>query len=262
MLKKLLKYEFKATARYFVPMIVALLVVAAVARLSFTIDLQMSSLPIVLLMTLYAAIIISICVLTLAITIKRFYNSLLTDEGYLMMTLPVTVDKHICSKTLTAAFWLIVVTLAAVLSVIIMFMTSDVWADMLSGINEIYNTAVQQSGAHAFVWLGLLLVIGLADIFQKLTTVYMCITIGHQVPKHQVFAGIGAFIAWLIIVSIAGNLGGMLFTKTGIADWFYSLNPVPAAYLIVFGMLLLEAVTLAITYTVTRLLLSRRLNLE
>ena len=92
MLGKLLKYELKATARTFLPLYGAILVVSVVVRLAFSkfehADLFMG----ISALTLFG-LFVALAVLTLLVIVQRFNNNLLSDEGYLMFTLPVSTHS-------------------------------------------------------------------------------------------------------------------------------------------------------------------------
>ena len=99
MLGKLMKYELKACGRIFVPLYVAILVVAAIIGVfSNTESFQVASILIFILMALF----IGLMVVTIVLIIQRFKKSLLEDEGYLMFTLPVSIKNLILSKYLTS----------------------------------------------------------------------------------------------------------------------------------------------------------------
>jgi hypothetical protein len=262
MLRKLMKYEFKATARYFIPLIIALLAVAVVNRFCFAYDKNLDWLPTNLAIVLYVGIIIAICVLALIITIKRFYNSLLTDEGYLMMTLPASVDSHIWSKTITAGFWVIVSTLITGCSVLVMISSGDFWHSLYTSTVQIYQTAVSVIGFHFWIFIGLWFLVLLFNLASQLMTIYMCISIGHQIPKHQLLGGIGAYLVVMIIVQTLMTVFVYFGDSINIQSWFEQLQNVPAAYFVTLAFLLINVVMLAVTYLVTRYLLKNRLNLE
>lgn len=94
MLKKLLKYEFRATARTYGGMYLALLAASvlfggSVRRWNGTNSDAYSTL-VGLLSLVYTAVIIGTVVVTIMTIVQRFYRNLLGREGYLMHTLPVT----------------------------------------------------------------------------------------------------------------------------------------------------------------------------
>ena len=111
MLGKLMKYELKACGRIFVPLYVAILVVAAIIGVfSNTESFQVASILIFILMALF----IGLMVVTIVLIIQRFKKSLLEDEGYLMFTLPVSIKNLILSKYLTSLIYIILSTIIAI----------------------------------------------------------------------------------------------------------------------------------------------------
>ena len=105
MLGKLFKYEVKATARIFLPLYFVLIVFAIInSFMSFNAD--DFSLPQFITLTLYIFILVGMFVASLIVMIQRFYKNLLSEEGYLMFTLPVKPYKHIISKLIVSVMWI------------------------------------------------------------------------------------------------------------------------------------------------------------
>ena len=104
MLGKLFKYEMKATSRIFLPVYIAVVLFAALGRLVTGIDLFSNELSWLsgIFMGTYVLVIVATAVLTYIVVIQRFYKNLLTDEGYLMFTLPVKPSRLILSKLFSA----------------------------------------------------------------------------------------------------------------------------------------------------------------
>ena len=119
MLAKLIKHEFKATARVFVPMLGTVLALTAATALTVKLG-GILVLPggtglggpvlglvsgLLCLLTFFAMMAMMVAVMV--ITIQRFYKNLLGDEGYLMFTLPVTPAQHITAKLTVGTVWTI-----------------------------------------------------------------------------------------------------------------------------------------------------------
>lgn len=127
MLRKLIKYEFKATGRIFFPLYLALIIIAFIQRLFFQFNIEnMGSIVINILSlivpSLFGAIVMAICVVTFVMTIQRFYKNMLGREGYLMFTLPVSVSKLIWSKLIVVMVWIILsVIVGSVAFMIVIF---------------------------------------------------------------------------------------------------------------------------------------------
>lgn len=93
MLGKLIKHEFRATGRLMAPLFGAMLLLAVFVRVSDLI-LSAADVPVFfealnsLLLIVYVLAILSVTVFSTVLMIKRFHQNFLTDEGYLMFTLP------------------------------------------------------------------------------------------------------------------------------------------------------------------------------
>lgn len=135
MLKKLLKYEFQATARYFLPLYLLIIVLALLTRLTMSITIESNQLlknllvdlPSVLMAFAYGAGLLSIGLVTLLLVVQRFYSNLLGREGYLMFTLPVTPVKLLWSKLLAALVWGIASAAAVVVSLIVLLADQNIF---------------------------------------------------------------------------------------------------------------------------------------
>ena len=102
MLRKLLKHEFRATARIMLPLFGLLVLASVGANLSIRGMLDsdstfLSTLGTILIM-LFTVAIVAVGIMAFILMINRFYKNLLQDEGYVMMTLPVSIHQQIWSK--------------------------------------------------------------------------------------------------------------------------------------------------------------------
>ena len=120
MLRKLLKHEFRATGRIMLPVIGILLATSVAANLSLRYLLGSNawffSMLGILLLTAFGFAIFGVFIVSFILMIQRFYKNLLQDEGYVMLTLPVSIHQHIWSKLIVSSVWFIVTALAVILS--------------------------------------------------------------------------------------------------------------------------------------------------
>lgn len=109
MLGKLLKQDFRATARIMLPLYVAVPVLGLFTNLithlcenqdGFLINAISMLVSFVFSLSLIAAV-----VTTIVLMVLRFYRNLMTDEGYLMFTLPVSTTELIFSKLIVSVVW-------------------------------------------------------------------------------------------------------------------------------------------------------------
>ena len=118
MLTKLIKHEFTATGRFMWVIYAAMVLLSVAANVSIRL-LDYAGNPVVrtLAGVLIAAWGLSLFVGAISIfvlLIKRFHQNLLTDEGYLMFTLPGSVHQLVLSKLIVASVWYIVSILVSV----------------------------------------------------------------------------------------------------------------------------------------------------
>lgn len=139
MLKKLLKYELKATARTFLSLYIILFAFAIINRLLSPLSNLGLYVPQILSMIVYVAILVGMFVITFAVMIQRFYNNLLSAEGYLMFTIPVQPWKHIVSKLMVSMMWAAASWLTAIISIFIISSDRNISSDFINEMNNFFG---------------------------------------------------------------------------------------------------------------------------
>jgi hypothetical protein len=208
MLGKILKYEFKATARIFVLLYPALLLVALINALLLPVDAYtvstsegaVSSVDTILQLVYstitgltsfaYVILMIGTLLMTLVISVVRFYN-LLGKEGYLWLTLPATTDSHILGKLICSLVWFVASVVVMTLSVGLLLMRTgwiesvpDVWAEIVG------------SGLNIRLWVTLLTVSAIVSWLTTAIAFYAACAIGPRIMKSRLG---GSAIAFIII---------------------------------------------------------------
>lgn len=136
MLGKLIKHEFRATGRLMAPLFGALLLLAVFSRVANQILQQVPNptrvlyIVSVLLAIVYVLAGLGVMVFSTVLMIKRFHQNFLTDEGYLMFTLPVSVHSLLWSKLLTAALFFLFTFAAELLALAIVIWQGGVSAEL------------------------------------------------------------------------------------------------------------------------------------
>ena len=109
MLGKLLKQDFRATARIMLPLYVAVPVLGLFTNLATRLCENQSGFLLnaigSLISLVFSLALIAAGVATVVLMILRFYRNLMTDEGYLMFTLPVSTTELIFSKLIVSVVW-------------------------------------------------------------------------------------------------------------------------------------------------------------
>lgn len=113
MLGKLMKYELRATGRMMLPLFLLTLLLGVFTRMS-TAVVQHTHTNIteslnMLLIFAFVLALIGTAVFSVILMVMRFRNNLMTDEGYLMFTLPVSVHQLLWAKLLVSMLWFVAV---------------------------------------------------------------------------------------------------------------------------------------------------------
>ena len=222
MLKKLLKYEFKATARTYGGMYLALLAASvlfggSVWRWNSTNSEAYSTL-VGLLSLVYTGVIIGTVVVTIMTIVQRFYRNLLGREGYLMHTLPVTETQLVTSKLISSTVWSLCSILAACLSfgILAVLMMADM--DLLeqlplmwSGIREAFARCNMEFW-EALAFSG---VVSFVRMVSAIACIYAACMVGHQFKNHPALAGI---LSFFVMQYLQGWLEKLLQIGTGVYE--------------------------------------------
>lgn len=268
MLVKLMKHEFRATARIFLPLCGALLILSAVTRLLFGTDYDFDSDNFVLMMSvmisifLYGMMICAIYVMSFFVMVQRFYKNLLGDEGYIMFTLPVRPWQHILSKLLVSIIWMGGVVIVTIASALILSMSRD----LFEAIPEILTGIVQFNEFAKFGDYMILLEMFLMILFSTamgILLIYASISLGQLWNKHKIFGGFIAFIVLSVVSEIIGTIltmGGSNIAKAmGIFQNMRFDEAIHLPFIYVSFLCLLFG---GAYYAITHYLLTKKLNLE
>lgn len=261
MLRRLLKFELKATARTFLPLYLLLFLMAVVNKIFLSINSYDFSIPSGIAMMAYVSIIIAIFVITLIVTIQRFYKNLLTDEGYLMFTLPASIDAHIISKLLVATLWNILCLVLSIFSVFVLAVEPGDFARIMLGFSELWSyLTLHHINVAAITTQSIVLII--VSLFGSILNLYVSIAIGHLVTKHRVAGALGAFFGISIIQQILFTTFITFGETNGFFDQFNTWSNSDLTQFILIACIMIGVVLSLIYYFVTRYILKNKLNLE
>lgn len=256
MLGKLMKYEIKATARIFLPLYLALIALAVINHfMSF--NAASLSLSQGITMTIYIIILFGMFVVSFIVMIQRFYKNLLSEEGYLMFTLPAKPWKHIVSKLIVSSMWTILSSFIAILSILIIALQLVSVSDIFLGMGQAWTLAYEELGNslyHLTVQIIAGIIIGIAS---GTLMIYSSISMGHLSNNHKMLVSIGSFLGIYTLSQIVATL----------VFWSLLSNPNSAQLTqvphgIIWGAIALSAVFAVVYFIITNLILSKKLNLE
>ena len=210
MLGKLIKHEFRATGRLMAPLFGALLLLAVFSRVANQILQQVPNptrvlyIVSVLLAIVYVLAGLGVMVFSTVLMIKRFHQNFLTDEGYLMFTLPTSVHSLLWSKLITAALFFIFTFLADALAVAIVVWRGGTARDLFESIVGLFrelNSFYMANGiALALEILALLLV----SLLVTCLLFYAPMSIGYSFANHK---GLLSVVFYFVIQAILQIFG-------------------------------------------------------
>ena len=270
MLWKLMKHEFRATARIFVPLylVVIMLVLLATFSLGMTTNrsvfLQVMG---VLLIILFVVALYALLLLSVILMLVRFYRNLMTDEGYLMFTLPVRTSQLILSKLIVSLVWFAGAAVVAVLALYPMTVHPIITGEFNG--TSVLKTVIENvasllpGDAHTRI---LLIVEGISlTILTVIGFCLMCyaaIAVGQSFRKNKVLLSVVFFFVFNVITQIFyQTLQVILAIKLEyrIVTNFWSM---PEVQQMLIGSIVVSLLLCGGYYFLTHCMLKRRLNLQ
>jgi len=290
MLSKLLKYEFRATARIFLPMYAILLVMSVAARFLYGAQMTQAQGTLLNILTVIVTIAViglltAVVVVTVILICRRFWNNLLGREGYLMNVLPVSSSAHVWAKLIAAAVWNV---LSAVLCIAALFIMLSRFADLgsFARLREVWTqlwTLLRAEGiaGQTRLLIAFVAVFSLLSLLSSVLEIYAAMCIGQLANKHRIWASVGAYFGLGIVRSVlysrllmlralhytgarAGS--GLHFELSVNSEAMEAFNDVrtalPALNTELLWMLALTLLVCAALFVVTQWLLKKHLNLQ
>jgi len=257
-----MKYEFMAMGRVFLPLYGALLILSGVNTIFGLLDLQT---PAVIGIMISVLLIIGILVVTFLLIIQRFWNNLLSSEGYLMMTLPVSTDKIILSKVTVASIWTMASAIVVTLSILIMTVTGIDYAIIAEEIRGLLVLVPLSSNQISIIFAEVLLFTVLSTVSSTMS-LYACMAFSMVANKHRWLVAIGSYIGLMTalqtVAAIFAAIGVSIGLFTDMERFLRSFTMFGQVQIIILIVFLVEAVLCALYYFITRFMLKNRLNLQ
>jgi len=212
MLGKLLKYDWKANYLY----LMVGYVVYIVLTLGFVVSFRWmdrsvggseleGTLQWITMMTmtfLWVASMIGVVLMTYILLIRRFYCHMVSDQGYLTLTLPVSARTHMLSKLISAVIFILLtgcVLAAGVVMAAASFGREHFVADFLRVMGNVFR----QLGTSFSI---LACVSGLLGLLQTILQIYFSICVGQLCNKHKVWGSIGVYLGITFVTNILSNI--------------------------------------------------------
>ena len=265
---KIIKYEFRSMFRLFIPLWLGILALSLVNR--FTLNLQFDGNSLTgffsgLVMFLYVMGIMAVLVVAFIFVILRFYKGVLKEEGYLTMTLPVSLDSVLWGKAIAGWVLMVLTILVCIASVCILVLGNFMQREILL---LTWNRMVELTGSAAPLALIVvqLVLAALVSTLYNILFLYLAMAIGHLAQKHRVGMSVLAYVVMSTVLStayntfltpvvlnfmmgydFAGRTNAQIMALASNGLWIYLATVVAAC---------------AVFYFPTRYILQKKLNLE
>ena len=267
MLGKLLKHEFIATAR------VMWVIYAAMAGLSVFANLSIRGLSRqephgVILGLMYLSVILWVMSLVIGfvavvvLLIKRFHKNLLTDEGYLMFTLPSTVHHLVLSKLIVAAVWIMVTFAADALCVGIGFFRLDIIKEVLEGVEEIMESLTVSFALNGTAMAIELLLLAFVGCALSCLQFYSAMSIGYGFSGHKALWSVVFYFIQVTVLQIISTVIVASLPQTFLHMAAEFVDNMTGVHVSLLGSCLMELILAAVFYFLTVWNLKHRLNLS
>lgn len=269
MLRKLLKYEFKSVFYILLPLYLCLLVAAVASRLfmnvSFLQDI-FNGVPFFFVSMVYFGLFVGMTVISLMLVIQRFHKGLLSEEGYLMFTLPVKPWQLIVSKGLTATATMLASGAVTLLSMAVLTMTFKEFRQFFGWDKEIFDWLWKNFPTWPLLVLeGILFY--LVYLWKHICHAYSAMAFGQAANKNRTILSIVVYGAeWIGIITFWLIIGLILekfsFDFPDSMYMWCNRHYQITIHGMIWFLLLWQGIELAFYYVTTHWMLSKHLNLE
>lgn len=161
MLGKVLKYDLKRLGQSLIPLYVITLILSIVVLGgSYLTDIhQLFTIAYGTVLFFFIILLMAVGIGTFFVSIQKFYQNLLKDEGYLTNTLPVTKNTLILSKVLSSCIFMAISSIVIALSLCIAFAKFEIWTI----VPKVYELGLFRQ------------IMGMEEPFATIVLVIMCI---------------------------------------------------------------------------------------
>ena len=272
MIGKIFKYEFISLARTLLPVFGALILISAVAGFFlFTEDFfeGFDDNKMGMFFLLIPIVIIFICAVTIITYLqlgRRFKKSMLGNEAYLNLTLPVSLWSHLFARIISAFVWLLIHMVVIIASIVLLY--KNLWIYLYKEISEEYTYAdlvdlfFDYTGRSLNGTIALYCVALIISLVYIAAFIYMVYSIGHLAKKHRVLV---QFIVVVVALSAVNMVEGQFATGLllkGINEGMAEREIVDMLYNAFFVSTGCEGFFTLVFAAISYLILRFKLNLE
>lgn len=267
MVRKLIKYDFASYLRLLLPVQLILLGIAALNRIIQLFETDSTTYHIVFTssVVLYVISIIVAAVLTMIVSIVRFYQGMYTNEGYLSHTLPVTPTQHILSKLIvTVLFYL--GTFAAIFLSFMIASFGEMNIELFKAAGFLFGKFFNYTDGHIVLYVIEFILLILVSVISSTLCLYFCISVGQLAAKRKVLLAFGVYFGLYAFAQVLGTimiivLSGLPYNLTvAIGKWIVQ-NAIAFYHITLCGGILITLIIATIYFLITKFIMTKKLNL-
>ena len=259
MLNKLLKHDFISVWRLVLPV---LAIATGIVLFAYTMCSIESDNPILrifssLLFPTSIIVVIVACVVIFCLPVLHFYRNLMTGEGYLSFTLPVTTYQIVLSKLIVGAVTMLVNLAFTVGGFLLLLSTEvDLRTFSLKGLH-------MPDGASPATFITAMVILIIISTVCQQIYLYLAVCLGQVVSKNKI---IGSVLGYVIIYAVNQVINLVILAVMLLCIGFDNLATFMATtetLLVFLSVLAAEYVILgSIAYFLSGRILKNRLNLN
>ncbi len=278
MLRKLLKYDFKAVLKYWWIAAVSSVLLSALGGFCISVfrqssigEVKIPEIIIVCAVLLFVLVIIGISAFILlseVLIFIRFYKNFFSDEGYLTFTLPVKQSQLLNSKLIMSGVTNILTIIVFALDILVMlaitFFDEIFTKNFFEQLATIIRELIKQIDIYTIVYIIEILAIFLIAIIFSHLFMYACITFASMITKKaKLITAIGIYYGASSVLSF----GVMIFNTFGTTSLSTAFALLPEngqkmiVTVILLGVVFFTAMLVALLYAFEYWMLDRKLNL-
>ncbi|WP_312279301.1 hypothetical protein [Oscillibacter sp.] len=267
MLRKLIKHEFRATARVMGPLFLIILVLALTANLSLQFLLDASgffpNLMGGLLLFAFGIGMAALVIISIVLMVERFRANLMGDEGYVMFTLPVSGHQLVWSKIIVSTVWFIATTVVEALAILVCAFDLDLLRDIFDSslfgrTLEAIKALVVEYGLNLPMMAVEIIAVSLLACAVLCLEFYAAIAVGHSFANHKSAWSVLFFFAFQFVTQIVSGL----FVNTDFFTGLFNTGGMNSFHQLMAVLICMELLNGGIFYAVTTVTLKKRLNLQ
>lgn len=204
MLGKLLKYDLKSEIKSLTPLYLAALLLPILLRIFDSLQQSLSVFKTVfaILIVLYVFTLIGVVLWTLVVCVRRFYQNVLKDEGYLTNTLPVTRNQIIIAKEISGVICVALSALVVAISTFLAFYQGGI-----SGLIMEIKFVFEFYGLEVTQMIGWTILMSIISIISMLELCYLALMLGQTRNTNRIVCSIAFGIILYIGVQFISTIG-------------------------------------------------------